>query len=116
MKSNVVVEKKGKNEEKKGVLRSRGRDLGRRPIVVACRSVTGSIFQFTAIVRIVAVSGPAVGYPSNGWTSCQLARSMIKTKGTKCIRPRVKHAVLRECMAMHRIGSVLSYKTHELLL
>ena len=77
MKSNVVVEKKGKNEEKNGVLRSRGRDLGRRPIVVACRSATGSIFQYTAIVRVVAVNGPAVGDPSNGWTSCQFARSRI---------------------------------------
>ena len=116
MKSNVVVEKKGKNEEKNGVLRSRGRDLGRRPIVVACRSATGSIFQYTAIVRVVAVSGPAVGYPSNGWTSCLSASSMIKTKGTKCIRPMVKYGMLRECIAMHRIALVLSYKTHELLL
>ena len=116
MKSNVVLEKKGKNEEKNGVLRSRGRDLGRRPIVVACRSATGSIFQYTAIVRIVAVNGPAVDYPSNGWASCQSVSSMRKTKGTKCIRPTLKHAVLRECMAMHRIALVLSYKTHELLL
>ena len=90
MKSNVVVERKEKNEKKNGVLRSRGRDLGRRPIVVACRSATGSMFQYTAIVLVVAVNGPAVGYPSNGWASCQSVSSMMKSKGTNRKRSTVE--------------------------